>query len=212
MDELVVNLLWALNASDARSEVTAPSGTDQIVEEQILNSTGAFSFLRVLVMMVVIDGGIIGLEMGSVWNRWGSEVTAIKFLNSLMLMSSSSPSAVHRNIGGLGLENIGVEVDACGRIAINDPFNTIVPKIKYIGDVTFSAYWHAYPQRVGGHAAPEYILSGHGHVSHNMILSVVYTHPEMAWLGRTRVRYKFGCFLFLDDLRAKMNLDTKYPS
>ena len=66
------------------SEVTPfPGGAIEIDEEQIISSTGALSLQKVPGKMVVIGGGIIGLEMGSVWSRLGSEVVVVEFLNSI---------------------------------------------------------------------------------------------------------------------------------
>ncbi|KAI9434721.1 dihydrolipoamide dehydrogenase [Lactarius indigo] len=96
-------------------------------------------------------------------------------------------------IQDLGLENVGVEVDSRGRIATDDQFNTSVPKIKHIGDVTFGPML-AHKAEEEGIAAVEYIHRGHGHVNYGTIPSVVYMymHPE-----------------FLANLRAKTNLDTE---
>ena len=60
-----------------------PGGTIEIDEQQIVSSTGALSLQKVPEKLVVIGGGIIGLEMGSVWSRLGSEVTVVEFLNSI---------------------------------------------------------------------------------------------------------------------------------
>ena len=66
------------------SEVTPfPGGTIQIDEKQIVSSTGALELQEVPDKMVVIGGGIIGLEMGSVWSRLGAEVTVVEFLGGI---------------------------------------------------------------------------------------------------------------------------------
>ncbi|KAI9429075.1 hypothetical protein H4582DRAFT_2065868 [Lactarius indigo] len=89
-------------------------------------------------------------------------------------------------IQDLGLENVGVEVDSRGRIATDDQFNTSVPKIKHIGDVTFGPML-AHKAEEEGIAAVEYIHRGHGHVNYGTIPSVVYMymHPEVAWVEKT---------------------------
>lgn len=116
---------------------------------------------------------------------------------------------------GLGLENIGAEVDSRGRIVIDDQFNTSIPGIKCIGDVTFGPML-AHKAEEEGIAAIEYIKSGHGHVNYNAIPSVVYTHPEVSWVGKTEqelkkegVEYKVGKFPFVANSRAKTNMDTE---
>ena len=60
-----------------------PGGGIPIDEEQIVSSTGALSLQKVPEKMVVIGGGIIGLEMGSVWSRLGAEVTVVEFLGTI---------------------------------------------------------------------------------------------------------------------------------
>lgn len=116
---------------------------------------------------------------------------------------------------GLNLEQIGVEVDDKGRIIIDDQFTTSVSNIKCIGDVTFGPML-AHKAEEEGIAAVEYIKSGRGHVNYAAIPSVVYTHPEVAWVGKTEqelkkegVQYKVGKFPFAANSRAKTNLDTE---
>lgn len=60
-----------------------PGGAIEIDEKQIVSSTGALELQQVPKKMVVIGGGIIGLEMGSVWSRLGAEVTVVEFLGGI---------------------------------------------------------------------------------------------------------------------------------
>lgn len=60
-----------------------PGGAIKIDEEQIVSSTGALGLKKVPEKMVVIGGGIIGLEMGSVWSRLGAQVTVVEFLGGI---------------------------------------------------------------------------------------------------------------------------------
>jgi len=117
-------------------------------------------------------------------------------------------------VTGLNLEAVGLEMDNKGRIIIDDQFNTSVKNIKCIGDVTFGPML-AHKAEEEGIAAVEYIKSGHGHVNYHAIPAVVYTHPEVAWVGKPEqelkadgVNYKIGKFSFSANSRAKTNLDT----
>lgn len=64
------------------SEVTPFPGI-AVDEKQVVTSTGALDLQKVPEKLVVIGGGVIGLELGSVWNRLGSEVTVVEFLNTI---------------------------------------------------------------------------------------------------------------------------------
>ncbi|KIK63298.1 hypothetical protein GYMLUDRAFT_196937 [Collybiopsis luxurians FD-317 M1] len=246
-----------------------PGGGIEIDEEQIVSSTGALSLQKVPEKMVVIGGGIIGLEMGSVWSRLGAEVTVVEFLSGIggagideeiakqfqrtlskqglkfklntkvvsaekqdgkvVLKTEAAKGgkeetldadvvlvAVGRRpfVDGLNIEAAGVELDNKGRIVIDDQFNTSAQNIKCIGDVTFGPML-AHKAEEEGIAAAEFIKTGHGHVNYHAIPSVVYTHPEVAWVGKTEqelkasgVKYNVGKFNFSANSRAKANLDS----
>ncbi|GAA5999168.1 dihydrolipoyl dehydrogenase [Rhodotorula paludigena] len=115
---------------------------------------------------------------------------------------------------GLNLDKIGVEVDNRGRIVIDSQFNTSVKNVKCIGDVTFGPML-AHKAEEEGIAAVEYIKTAHGHVNYGVIPSVVYTHPEVAWVGKTEedckaegIQYRVGNFPMVANSRAKTNADT----
>ena len=116
---------------------------------------------------------------------------------------------------GLGLENLGIETDERGRIVIDQEYRTKLPHIRAIGDATFGAML-AHKAEEEGIAAVEYISKGYGHVNYGAIPSVMYTHPEAAWVGQTEQEvkasgkpYNIGSFPFSANSRAKTNLDTE---
>lgn len=116
---------------------------------------------------------------------------------------------------GLGIENIGVETDEKGRLIIDHEYRTKIPHIRVIGDCTFGPML-AHKAEEEAVAAVEYISKGHGHVNYGVIPSVMYTHPEVAWVGQNEaevkeagIKYKLGNFPFSANSRAKTNLDTE---
>ncbi|EDO15342.1 hypothetical protein Kpol_1011p13 [Vanderwaltozyma polyspora DSM 70294] len=250
------------------SEVTPFPGIT-IDEERIISSTGALSLKEIPKRMAIIGGGIIGLEMGSVYSRLGSKVTVLEFQPQIgasmdgevanstqkflkkqgidFKLSTKVVSAERKGdvvdisvedtksgkkedlqadvllvavgrrpyIQGLEAEKIGLDVDKRGRLVIDEQFNTKFPNIKVIGDVTFGPML-AHKAEEEGVAAAEYLKTGHGHVNYNNIPSVMYSHPEVAWVGKTEeqlkeagISYKVGKFPFIANSRAKTNLDTE---
>lgn len=115
---------------------------------------------------------------------------------------------------GLGLENIGIELDDKKRLVIDQEYRTKIPHIRVVGDVTFGPML-AHKAEEEGVAVVEYIKKGYGHVNYGAIPSVMYTHPEVAWVGQNEqelkaagVNYKVGSFPFTANSRAKTNLET----
>ncbi|KAI8890496.1 dihydrolipoyl dehydrogenase [Backusella circina FSU 941] len=115
---------------------------------------------------------------------------------------------------GLGLENIGVEVDNRGRVVIDSEYKTNIPHIRCIGDVTFGPML-AHKAEDEGFVVSEMIATGHGHVNYDCIPSVIYTHPEVAWVGKNEaelkkegIKYKTGSYPFVANSRARTNDDT----
>ncbi|EFE40097.1 MFS monosaccharide transporter, putative [Trichophyton verrucosum HKI 0517] len=241
-----------------------------IDEQKIITSTGALSLKEVPKKMVVIGGGIIGLEMASVWSRLGSEVTVVEFLGQIggpgmdaeiskqaqkllgkqgikfmtgtkVVSGDDSGSTVTLNVeaakggkektleadvvlvaigrrpytAGLGLENIGIDIDDKGRLVIDQEYRTKSEHIRVIGDCTFGPML-AHKAEEEAVAAVEYITKGHGHVNYAAIPSVMYTYPEVAWVGQNEaevkasgVEYRVGSFPFSANSRAKTNLDSE---
>ncbi|KAK6850841.1 dihydrolipoyl dehydrogenase [Apiospora arundinis] len=249
-------------------------GETSVVGKNILIATGSESTplprpRKVPESMIVIGGGIIGLEMGSVWSRLGAKVTVVEFLNQIggpgmdnevaksiqkllkkqgmefklgtkvvsgdktgekiklevdsakggkpeTLDAETVLVAIGRRpyTAGLGLENIGLELDDRGRVVIDSEYRTKHSHIRCIGDCTFGPML-AHKAEEEAVAAIEYIKKGYGHVNYGVIPSVMYTHPEVAWVGQNEqelkaanIPYKVGNFPFSANSRAKTNLDT----
>lgn len=85
---------------------------------------------------------------------------------------------------GLGLETVGVQLDNRGRVNIDDEFQTNVAGIFAIGDVVRGAML-AHKAEDEGIAVAEILGGGHGHINYDAIPSIVYTHPEIAAVGKT---------------------------
>jgi len=239
-------------------------------EETIVTSTGALSLKKVPKELIIIGGGVIGLELGSVYQRLGSRVTVIEhnsriapsldseigaaFQRALKkqnfnfvfevrvesavkgpdgnvtvnLSSVSDPSKKSQLVGdcvllsagrrpyteGLGLEELGVAMDRM-QIKIDSHFQTNIPGIYAIGDVVAGPML-AHKAEEEGIAAVEIMAGKPGHVNYGAIPGVIYTHPEVATVGRTEddlkkngVDYKVGKFPFPANSRARANNDTE---
>ncbi len=235
----------------------------KIDEKRVVSSTGALSLPEVPKHLVVIGGGVIGLELGSVWARLGAKVTVVEFApmiagaadgelaNQLLkvlkkqhlefILSSKVTKADVRKDGitltyedraegkasqleadyvlvstgrrafadRLGLENVGVPVDDRGRVVIDNHFRTAVPNIYAIGDVVQGPML-AHKAEEEGVAAAEIMAGRSGHVNYETVPSVIYTWPELAWVGVTEeqakqqnLTYKVGKFPFMANGRAK---------
>jgi dihydrolipoamide dehydrogenase len=114
---------------------------------------------------------------------------------------------------GLGLESVGITPDRRGVIA-NEHYRTSAPGVWVIGDVTTGPML-AHKAEDEGVACAELIAGKAGHVNYGIIPGVVYTKPEIAWVGKTEeelkaegVSYKAGKFPFSANSRAKTNHET----
>ena len=231
----------------------------------IVDSTGGLALTKVPAHMVVIGGGVIGLELGSVWRRLGAKVTVVEYLDALLpgmdmdvrkdaakifkkqgmelrlgtkvtgatvkgkkatltlepakggaaetLEADCVLVAIGRrpNVEGLGIEAIGLTLNARGQIDTAADFRTSVDGVRAIGDV-IPGPMLAHKAEDEGIAVAEYIATGIGIVNHAVIPGVVYTNPEFAGVGLTEeqakeqgLSIKVGKFPMMANSRAKTN-------
>ncbi len=119
------------------------------------------------------------------------------------------------HVDGLGLDKAGVKLTARGRIEVDAHFQTSVPGIYAIGDV-IDGPMLAHKASEDGIACVETIAGQKGHVNWDLVPSVVYTQPEVAWAGSTEeqlkarnVAYKVGKYPFTADPRSRANGRTE---
>ncbi len=90
---------------------------------------------------------------------------------------------------GLGLREVGIQVDAKGRIVVDKHLQTSVAQVFAIGDV-IAGPMLAHKAEEEGVACAEWIVNHGGHVNYDVIPNVVYTAPELAWVGLTEEQLK----------------------
>ncbi|MEY2780876.1 MAG: hypothetical protein RL307_580, partial [Pseudomonadota bacterium] len=118
------------------------------------------------------------------------------------------------NTTGLNAEAVGLQLDERGAIVVDADCKTTVPGIWAVGDVVRGPML-AHKAEEEGVAVAERIAGQHGHVDFGLVPWVIYTSPEIAWVGRTEqqlkadgVTYKAGTFPFLANGRARALGDT----
>jgi dihydrolipoamide dehydrogenase len=249
------------------SSITPLPGVD-VDQKVIVDSTGALALPKVPKHMVVIGGGVIGLELGSVWRRLGAEVTVVEYLDQILpgmdaevrkeaakifkkqgfairtgtkvtgatVKGSKATLTVEPaaggasetieadcvlvsigrrpNTDGLSLDKAGVTLNARGQIEVGHDFQTSIPGIYAVGDVTPGPML-AHKAEDEGIAAAEFCAGQTGIVNHDVIPGVVYTMPEIADVGITEeeakakgIDIKVGKFPMMANSRAKTNRDT----
>ena len=199
-------------------------------EEKILSSTGALNIPKVPKKMLIIGAGYIGLEMGSVWSRLGSEVHVIEYLDhitpgldkeisqefmKILKKQKFEGDVVLISVGrkpftkSLNIEKIGIQCDSKGRVKVNEKFKTNINNIYAVGDVKDGPML-AHKAEEEGIAVAEIIAGQAGHVNYDLIPGVIYTTPEVAYVGKSEedlkkinLSYKVGKFPFMANSRAK---------
>ena len=118
------------------------------------------------------------------------------------------------NTQGLNPEAVGLQLDERGAVVVNDDCKTNLPNVWAVGDVVRGPML-AHKAEEEGVAVAERIAGQHGHVNFNTIPWVIYTSPEIAWVGQTEQQlkaagraYKAGTFPFLANGRARALGDT----
>jgi dihydrolipoamide dehydrogenase len=204
--------------------------------KRIVSSTEALCLDRVPGRMIVVGAGAIGLELGSVWSRLGTEVTVVELLSEIapgadhdaaealrkalerqglrFLLESTVAGCEVKADGvsvtleagrkqrqerfdvvlvavgrrayteGLGLESVGARTDERGRIVVDESFRAGESEIYAIGDA-IAGPMLAHKAQEEGVAAVERMAGVAGHVNYAAIPSVIYTWPELAFVGLT---------------------------
>lgn len=232
----------------------------------ILDNDGALAIPEVPKRLGVVGAGVIGLEMGSVWRRLGSDVAILEALPAFLPAADEQVAkdalkaftkqglAIHTgvtitqvtakkevrvdytdavgkpqsavfdklivaigrvpNTAGLNMGAAGLEPDDRGFIRVDDECRTSVPGIWAVGDVVRGPML-AHKAEEEGVAVAQRIAGHHGHVDFNTVPWVIYTSPEIAWVGRTEqqlkadgIAYRAGTFPFMANGRARALGDT----
>lgn len=235
----------------------------RVDNKRILDNTGALALTEVPRRLGVIGGGVIGLEMGSMWRRLGSEVTILEALPEFLtaadghvakearkIFTRESGLAIQTgvkiseikitersitveyadaggeaqklevdklivaigripNTAGLGVENVGLKMDDRGYIQVDSSCRTNLPNVYAVGDVVRGPML-AHKASEEGVAVAETIAGQSGQVNLDTIPWVIYTSPEIAWVGKTEqelkaagIQYKAGQFPFMANGRAR---------
>ena len=118
------------------------------------------------------------------------------------------------NTTGLNVDAVGLKLDERGAVVVDENCKTNLPGVWAVGDVVRGPML-AHKAEEEGVAVAERMAGQHGHVNFNTIPWVIYTSPEIAWVGRTEqqlkeqgVKYKAGTFPFMANGRARALGDT----
>ncbi len=239
----------------------------KLEDNYILDSAGALEIDKAPKRLGIIGAGAIGLELGSVWSRLGSEVVLLEAmqaflpmadqklallakrslekqsldirLNARLLTATVKNKKVHvvyedkngeqteifdklivavgrkPNSDRLFGEEFGIERDERYFILVNEKCETSVPNIYAIGDVVRGPML-AHKGSEEGVMVAEHIAGNHSEVNYDLIPGVIYTHPEVAWVGKTEeeckaegIAIKTGSFPLAASGRARAMAETE---
>ncbi|MFT7684769.1 MAG: dihydrolipoamide dehydrogenase [Candidatus Azotimanducaceae bacterium] len=261
-----VESLEADNVVIATGSVPVSIPPCPLTDEIIVDSTGALDFKSVPKRLGVIGAGVIGLELGSVWNRLGSEVVVLEALEEFLPMADKQVSketakllkkqgmdirlgarvtgskikgkkvnviysdsegekteifdrlivAVGRRpyTEGLLAADSGVNLDERGFIYVDDKCASSAAGIYAVGDVVRGPML-AHKGMEEGLMVVERIAGQKPLVNYDCVPSVIYTHPEVAWVGKTEEelkaageKFNVGSFPMAASGRAMASNDT----
>lgn len=262
-----VSVVEAANIILAAGSVPVEIPPAPVDNEYIVDSTGAMEFSEVPDRVCVIGAGVIGLELGSVWGRLGSEVVVLEALEEFLPMMDAQitketgkilkkqgldirlgtrvtgaevkdgkVTVTYSNSDGdhqeecdklivavgrrprseeLFSSDSGVTLDERGFIYVNDHCETEAPHVFAIGDVVRGPML-AHKGSEEGVMVAERIAGKSAQMNYDCIPSVIYTHPEVAAVGKTEqelkadgVPYKAGVFPFVASGRALAANDSE---
>jgi len=160
----------------------------------------------------------LGVKVGEI--KTGKKGVSIAYTNAKGEEQTLDADKLIVSIGrvpntiGLNPEAVGLQLDERGAIVVDGDCKTNLPGVWAVGDVVRGPML-AHKAEEEGVAVAERIAGQHGHVNFNTIPWVIYTSPEIAWVGRTEqqlkadgVAYKAGTFPFLANGRARALGDT----
>jgi dihydrolipoamide dehydrogenase len=222
--------------------------------ETVITAQEAVSLKSAPERMVIIGGGVIGLELGMVYMKLGTKVTVVELMDQLL--PGTDPDLVRvvqkhlrqggvevfteakaksckvsggkavvtieqggatrdleadkvlvavgfrPNSKGLGLEDVGVQLDPRGHVVVDDHLRTSVPSIFAVGDVTGAPYL-AHKATHQGEIVAEVIAGKHAAVDYRAMPAAIFTDPEIATVGLSETeakkqgkKYRLGKFPF----------------
>jgi len=266
-DKLTVkNIIIASGSSPVRLQQA------KLNDDYIFDSAAALEMESVPQRLGIIGAGAIGLELGSVWSRLGSQVVLLEAMQDFLPMVDKRLAAlakrslkkqsldirlsarlvsakvknkkvhvVYEQTSAKGVssekqevfdklviavgrkpnsdrvlgEELGIECDERRFILVDKHCKTSVPNIYAIGDVVGGSML-AHKASEEGIMVAEHIAGKHAEVSYDLIPAVIYTHPELAWAGKTEeqckqanLKIKVGSFPMVASGRARAMAETE---
>lgn len=261
----VIEATKAVILAAGSAPINIPSAP--LADDIIVDSTGALEFKQVPARLGVIGAGVIGLELGSVWSRLGSEVVVLEALDSFLPMLDKqiakeaqkilTKQGLNIKLGakvtatsvtngvvtvtyqdkdgektaefdklivavgrrpyaqGLLAADSGVAQDERGFVIVDSQCRTNLDGVYAIGDLVRGPML-AHKAMEEGVMVAEVIAGHYAQINYDTIIGVIYTHPEIAWVGQTEeqanaagVDVKTGSFPFAVNGRALASNDSQ---